>query len=341
MIHIETLSGKIRACFLPAAALLLLAAACGHNRPAVSALDYTDTRLWYCEGGANPDNADIFYVMPTCIWDWTDSAGQPQHHMDPYDPQQRGTWAQPMKLARDVFGNGQRFFSPYYRQISMDSWLAGEEVIRERLPLAMEDVRNAFRHYLRNWNDGRPFILAGHSQGAAAVLELLAELDEKSAARLVAAYAVGYEITEDDLQRIPALRPARDSVDLGVTVCFNSAAFPEAASPLFSDNCVSINPMNWRTDSRSSTAGENRGSVFFAADGSILEETREITARLEHPGGLVLVDGLNPEDWYIPQIGSLFPCGNYHVQELNIYFRNLQHNVSRRILHYRLQNETI
>lgn len=330
-------SARIRTCLFPAAVLLLLAAACGRNRPAAAGLDYTDARLWHLEGEAAPDNADIFYIMPTCIWDWTDSAGQPQHWMDPYDPQQRSTWTQPMKLARDVFGCGQRFFSPYYRQISMDSWLAGDAVIRERLPLAMADVRNAFRHYLRTWNDGRPFILAGHSQGAGAVLELLAELDGDTAERLIAAYVAGYEITEADLRRIPVLKPARDSIDLGVTVCFNSAAAPEAASPLFADNCVSINPMNWRTDGRPSTTEENRGSVFFAADGSLLLETREITARLDRPGGLLLVDGLNPEDWYIPQIGSLFPCGNYHVQELNLYFRNLQHNVARRILHYRKQ----
>ena len=34
------------------------------------------------------------------------------------------------------------------------------------------------------------------------------------------------------------------------------------------------------------------------------------------------------------RIQSLFPKGNYHVQEINLYFLNLQQNLERRIHAY-------
>ena len=43
------------------------------------------------------------------------------------------------------------------------------------------------------------------------------------------------------------------------------------------------------------------------------------------------MDGLDDDDYFIPSIARLFPKGNYHVQEINLYFLNLQANLRRRI----------
>ena len=61
---------------------------------------------------------------------------------------------------------------------------------------AYEDVRSAFFYYLQHWNQGRPFILAGHSQGSQHLVRLIQELEtlhETSVLldRLVAAYLIG------------------------------------------------------------------------------------------------------------------------------------------------------
>lgn len=45
---------------------------------------------------------------------------------------------------------------------------------------------------------------------------------------------------------------------------------------------------------------------------------------------VIQVDGLDDEDYYIPSIGKIFPKGNYHVQEINLYFLNLQENIAER-----------
>lgn len=297
--------------------------------------DYGNPAMWYT-GGASPTetNADVFYVAPTCNWGWTDEDGNARWLMDVYDETQRGNLQEPLKLAERVFAAGNRFYAPYYRQITMESWFEPDSVIERRFATAMEDVARAFDYYLEKLNDGRPFVLAGHSQGAKCIIELLkTRMDARSYERLVAAYAVGYEITEDDLAGARFLVPAADSLDTGVAVCFNSVADTAAVSPLFRRNRVCINPLNWRTDDRPSLPEENRGTVFLNPDGTVAR-IAPVSARIDTTYHTLVVEGLDPAACFMPEIEAIAPEGNYHVQELNIYFGNLQHNVARRVQAY-------
>ena len=102
---------------------------------------------------------------------------------------------------------------------------------------------------MTHYNAGRPFILAGHSQGAKAVIELLKHtITPRQHDNMIAAYAFGFSVCDQELEQYPMLRPARDSVDCGVLICYNSVSAPEAVSPLFRDNVICINPLNWHTD---------------------------------------------------------------------------------------------
>lgn len=84
------------------------------------------------------------------------------------------------------------------------------------------NVRNAFDYFLKHHNNGRPFVLAGFSQGGRAVVELLKYMDDKTAERLVAAYVLGYKVTPEDMKQTSYIRPASSADDLGVTICYNS-----------------------------------------------------------------------------------------------------------------------
>ena len=57
--------------------------------------------------------------------------------------------------------------------------------------------------------------------------------------------------------------------------------------------------------------------------------------RIDETTHTLIVDGLDEEDYYIPGISNLFPKGNYHVQELNLYFLNVQQNIPQRIAAFR------
>ena len=94
------------------------------------------------------------------------------------------------------------------------------------------DVRDAFRYYLKHYNKGRPFIVAGHSQGAAHIERWLKEFgaDRALARRLVAAYPIGIGYTVGQLARLPGGRGAcRTPTETGCIVTWN--AFASDATP--------------------------------------------------------------------------------------------------------------
>jgi acetyl esterase/lipase len=74
-----------------------------------------------------------------------------------------------------ILGGDLNFYSPFYRQVTMETY-ADSALIARRFPLAMEDVRKAFRYYVDHLSGGRPFVLAGFSQGGEVLVELLKRL---------------------------------------------------------------------------------------------------------------------------------------------------------------------
>lgn len=298
--------------------------------------DYSRENMWYGTGMTSDcKEADVFYVTPTCVWDWQDSTGKAIHYMDTENPEQRAATDASTRLGYELFSKSCNFFSPYYRQITMDCWFGTEEDIERRYQISHQDIVKAFRYYMKHLNEGRPFFLAGHSQGAKAIIRLLEEnLTDEQYSRMVAAYAFGFGISEEELASCPHLKPAEGPDDYGVTVCYNSVSTPEAVSPSFKDNTVCINPINWRTDSTYAPAAENAGSVFFHRSGASDTLFNAVGARILPQEHVLQIDGLDDNDYYIPSIGEIFPKGNYHVQEINLYFLNLQQNIADRLRSY-------
>lgn len=315
---------------------VLAAAGCGPKGKNAGLLpqepDYSKENMWYrTEGMIMDKDVDVFYVTPTCVWSWQDPTGNTIYYMDTENPGQRAATDISTRLGYELFRKSCNFFSPYYRQITMECWFGSEEEIERKYAVAHNDILKAFRYYMDNLNGGRPFFLAGHSQGAKAIIRLIEEsLTEEQYSRLIAGYAFGFGISREELEKYPHLKPAEGSVDCGVTVCYNSVSSPEAISPAFKDNAVCINPVNWMTDGTYAPASLNKGSVFFHSDGHSDTLFNTVGARLLPEMNVVQVDGLDDEDYYIPSIGKIFPKGNYHVQEINLYFLNLQENIAER-----------
>lgn len=86
-----------------------------------------------------------------------------------------------------------RVFAPRYRQASLYSMLTLRDDAREARRFAYGDVREAFAHYLKTYNHGRPFVIVGVEQGGTLAARLLAEAvapDPDLRRRLVAAYLI-------------------------------------------------------------------------------------------------------------------------------------------------------
>lgn len=293
---------------------LVLWAAVGCQSPKQEESAYADSSAWYAPAKVyDPSLADVFFVLPTVMHDWTDEQGVVHHHADPNKPDIRTQMDAFFAVCDPLFSDSCNFVAPYYRQISMESWVLGNAVIAERFPTAMGDIQQAFDYYIAHRNPDRPFVLAGYSQGGKAVVELLKTMSDHTYKRLVAAYVIGFPVTAEDRKGCARIVPAADSLDTGVTVCYNSVASVGGVSPVLDGGTMCINPLNWRTD----------------ATPAIVWDTVSVAADAAH--ALLIVSGLDPKRYYRPQYATLFPMGCYHSQEIALYGPSLQRNVKKRI----------
>lgn len=269
--------------------------------------DYSDSTQWYvADRGAG---VDVFYIVSTECADYHVN-GQTYHYADTRNDSLRAQLFGEMLGVDRLLAGALNYYSPYYRQVTMETFTS-DSLVDARMPLAYSDVRKAFAYYLAHFNQGRPFILAGFSQGAMAVVDLLKEMDDVTCSRLVAAYVIGYKVMDSSAH----IRPAKDSADIGVTVCYNSVRDNSCALPLLSKgNLMAINPVNWRIDA-------TPASLIDPRYGDTLTVTLDTTSLLLHIGGY------HRDDYMLPLIGCE---GNYHCLEISLYRDCLRRNIALR-----------
>lgn len=289
--------------------------------------DYSKPESWAVPLPENPSSlpADVFYVYPTVFVD----AAHPVMDIAVPELRRRGELiaGEHTMMFRGKFN----IFAPHYRQAELNRALRGLSASPQDLSsmeLGLEDIRRAFRHYLEHRNNGRPFLLMGHSQGAMAVLDLLKnELPPDSPAlkRMVAAYVIGWPVTKEDLAEHPQLKMARGELDTGVVVSWNTEA-PGAERSIFCGG-VAINPLNWRTDDRPAPKEANLGAVFFRPDGEIaLERPGFCGGALDLERGTLVVDLESPQKYE----AEFFPRGVLHMGDILFFYRNIAENVEKR-----------
>lgn len=140
------------------------------------------------------------------------------------------------------------FVAPYYHQFTFDAISLKEEEFKDVYKSVTDDVCAAFDYYMEHINNGRSFVLVGFSQGGMLVLDVLKHMDNKQFEQLVAAYAIGYRISAEDLKH-KNIHPATNETDNGVTISFNSVLTANGIWPFVAANAITcINPVNWTTD---------------------------------------------------------------------------------------------
>ncbi|MCH5328950.1 MAG: DUF3089 domain-containing protein [Coprobacter sp.] len=282
-------------------------------------VDYGDAEMWFrVRGDSTGLGADVFYIPSTWERDWYGPDSVVCHYADPSQVRHRGHMRIEMRRAARFMADGFNFYSPYYRHITLDTWATLDDVFIEGCfgGVAFRDVRAAFERYLREFNGGRPFILAGFSQGAKSVVELLKVLSPEARSRMVAAYVIGYKVTPADTAQCGFIRGAEGADDTGVTVCYNSVSDVRFIKPIVCEPCVMcINPVNWRTD----------GVPALLQD--------SITVTLHPDRRVLVVEGFDGSA-YRPIMGFL-NVGDYHGAELWLYSECLRENFKRRTAAFR------
>lgn len=304
--------------------------ACSEQKDTV---DYSKSENWaYFAQGAGKE-ADLFLICPT-----VDMGEDGEYNMSMDDAKTKESFVGALNMERGIYEESATMYAPYYRQMTFPAYSLSDEEMKPYLETAYRDVAAAFEYYIENCNNDRPIILAGFSQGSQLLLMLLEEYFDNSEyqEKLVAAYCIGWRITEEDLAQYPHLQMAQGETDTGVIISFNSEAegIDESLVVPKGIKTLGINPLNWKTDQTPADKSLNLGACFTRYSGEIKREVAQLTgAYLDETRGTLRVTDVSPSDY----TNSLFPKGVYHLYDYQFFYRNLQQNVAARLASY-LQN---
>ena len=295
--------------------------------------DYQEASSWVFQAPTPDKPVDVFYVYPTIY------GGDSPANMDISNADLRGTAEHLIDIQASVYSNSANIFAPYYRQMSITMLKPGEDIYKNQyFQVGYSDVSRAFDYFLENLNQGRPFILAGHSQGTQVLINLMREHfhDYDLQSKLVAAYLIGYSITPDDFAKYCWMKPATQATDTGVIISYNTQAPGTTGSPVLLPGAFCINPLNWTTNETPADKSLNLGAVFFNDTTNVIDrEVLHYTGAYvdKETGALVVTTPPDP-----PLVITGWPNGVYHKYDYALWYRNLEANVKTRCKNYLEQN---
>ena len=322
--------------FTPALALFILACNPTNNKSyqIPPEPDYSNPVYWFPDPADQTTKAvDIFYVYPTLGPGSQGENGQPALLTDISKKEERDAAFGNQRFNREVYaGSDYNFFAPFYRQQTMNAYTENQETAAQLSQVPVSDIAAAFSHYMTHYNQGRPFMLLGHSQGSAVLLELLKHgMKPEHFEQMVAAYLIGWQITQDELDEFPdRLKPAQRNDDTGVIILYNSLTTIEAKSPRIGQSVVCINPLNWKTDSTFAGSDQHLGIVRYNRGKGAYDTIPNFTGAYIQDHYLICPD-VDPATVYNDELKELFPYGNLHFMDSWLYALNLKENMAERV----------
>jgi len=297
--------------------------------------DYTSNAAWAALPGADENgnalqSANVFFMHPTTYL-------SPESWNAPFDNPGRGVGGggvdTTLRYQASAFAKCCRIFAPRYRQATVFAFLDTEGDGVKAIDLAYQDVERAFDVFLGR-NGGKPFIIAGHSQGSIHLLRLVQQrvAGQPLEKLLIAAYAIGAAVPAD----FKAIPPCADAAQRGCLVSWNSvsdANFDRSRGgqvPIWLDGkydsvgarrLMCTNPLDWHLDS-AAPASANHGSLSSNGAGAALT-LKSAYAAAKCIDGQLVVDLPADRPDFRGQPGT---PGSLHIYDYNLFYANLQEN---------------
>ena len=308
--------------------------------------DYSRKECWYKVPEITKD-VDTFYIYATEYIVTSLEENAPDYATLDNPEMLEGVTAEYIVHAT-AFEDSTNVFMPYYRQAGLR--FAGEIYKRDGnidasiSGMPYNDITAALDYYFDNYNGGRPFIIAGHSQGSyigKLVLKKYFKDHPEYYDRMVAAYLIGSSITKNDLKAYPYMKFANDESDTGVIVSWHTEGKrnveENAPNVALLPDGFCINPLNWKLDDTYAPASMNLGSLIANPETGE-PEIADIGADAQVvPERGVLVTNAKGEE--MPEekreiASEFFGPEGHHGEDYSFFYNNIKDNVAKRISSY-------
>ncbi|MEO5809925.1 MAG: DUF3089 domain-containing protein [Sphingomicrobium sp.] len=300
----------------------------------------SDPSRWLPDGAVaapTASRAALFYIHPTTYLE-------------------RDTWNAPLNPGGEAASRAALFvqsqasafnaaadvWAPRYRQAAVGAFLLKSKDADQALSLAYRDVLAAFDAFLAAQPPGTPLILAGHSQGALHLSQLLVDRREALKGRLVAAYVVGWPLSATADLPAMGLSACSTKDETGCVLSWQSYKDPANPAMLMGAwvgskgyaggtrqrrDMVCVNPLTGSAGGAappSANPGTLVPDVNFA---NAILTAGQVGARCSD--GLLLIDGA------IPALGPyVLPGNNYHVYDYALFWGAIRADAARRLTAY-------
>jgi len=307
-----------------------------YTKPFVgTASDYAKKKNWLSLPKTPDKPVDLLYLYPSSC---EDPMADTICSID--NPIMRIVARKNFKQQADAFEPIANIFAPYWRQVNATklSKMSFEEVDEAEWAEPRTDVYAALDYYFENLNRGRPYFLAGHSQGSRLSYMVLSEYMKEHPeyyANMIAAYCIGDSLTKGYLEENPHVKAAQAADDLGVVVSWNTEgpANKGKASLVVAPGAMSINPLNWRTDETPAGPELNLGSfVPHLLNAGMDELPIRADAVIDSERGTVMVMNPDFEKYTItaltglPDLENVFGPASYHGCDYSFFYLNIREN---------------
>ena len=330
---------------LVGAALLASTAAASPPTTILKATDYGRRAHWLSLPTGAPKRVAVFYLYPT---EYVAQAGDPI--IGPVnDPTMMAGAQVAFERQAWAFRTFADIYAPYFRQADSAMRAAMPQKEQDKVVAGAPTVDGiaAFEYFIKHYDHGRPFILAGHSQGSAVLKYLLSDYMKAHPAvykRMIAAYVVGQSITPAYLAKNPHLKFAKGPNDTGVIISWNTEApTVDGTNPVILPKGIAINPITWTRGQTVASAAQNLGSIelnpatggtpMLNPNGSIRRVLNLADAGVSKTKGVVIcstIDATQPP-YFMP---GGFPQGVLHTFDYPLYFFDVRANAHARVEHF-------
>lgn len=269
---------------------------------------------------ASPLQADVFYIYPTLNIEDNDL----RWNVPVADKiQQNKVLNTAVYFQASAFLNAGILYVPYYRQAHIRSYNQLQNGGKEALELAYADVKAAFEIYLKKYNNGRPIIIASHSQGTTHAIRLLKEFfdDKPLQKQLVAAYIPGIAIKKDAFKTIKLMTKPDEIGGFVTWNTYKKNYYPKTYEQWFKGKAIS-NPITWDTQS---TSARNNHKGFLFSNGKMYKQALQVEVK----------DGLL---WtslpHFPYRLFAINKKRYHTGDINLFWQDINDNAVLRVQSY-------